>query len=338
MLPVPASGIKERLKTHMADILTTLAPLIERINETMTALIARDEEVVARIGDYSFSGGGKRLRPLMFCLVSEALGRQVTDEVLETSTAFEFLHMATLLHDDIIDGAEVRRGREATHLVYGVPETVLAGDYLLAKAAGIGADTGHISCVRILSAIVGSMSLGELVQLEARHRADLSEDEYFRIIYRKTAALMEGSAHSAAVLAGVDEALAGAALEYGCKLGLAFQIMDDILDYQSDEETFGKPVGHDLIEGKITLPFIRARGFLRDGDREALRKLADGSFDPADWPEVMRLVTLGRGVASARRTAEELAAEAAGALSVFPPSSARDQLADLAIYMVARDR
>ncbi len=333
----------------MADILKTLAPLIDRINETMSDLIARDEEVAARIGQYSFQGGGKRLRPLIFCLVSQALGREVTPEALETAAAFEFLHMATLLHDDIVDGASTRRGREAAHLVFGVPETVLAGDYLLAKSAVLGAATGNLTCVKNLSSIVAAMSVGELTQMEMRHRVDLSEEEYFGIIHRKTAVLMEGAALSAAQLAGADEELeAPAARFYGEKLGLAFQVMDDILDYESDEATFGKPVGHDLAEGKITLPFIRARDNLamdnRAGDklageeRERLRSLAGRDFDPAHWPEVRRLVEKGRGISGAHGAAQALAAEALSAIVTYlSPSPAREHLAQLAVYVIDRN-
>lgn len=321
----------------MADILTALTPLVDRINKSMTDLISRDEEVVARISGYSFEGGGKRLRPVMYCLVLEALGRPLTDQRLETGASFEFLHLATLLHDDIVDISELRRGRAAAHLVFGVPEVVLAGDYLLSKAAAIGADTGNIECVRTMTSVVAALSLGELVQLNSRRQVNLAEEDYFKIIFRKTAVLMEGATRTAAILAGVDEELKSAAARYGRQLGLAFQIMDDILDYQSDRETFGKPVGHDLSEGKITLPFIRAREALSGARRERLCDLAGReNFNPRDYEEIVQLVAEGDGVNSARLTADELAREAAAALTVFPPSPARDQLEALAAYTVAR--
>ncbi|MDR2945651.1 MAG: polyprenyl synthetase family protein [Candidatus Adiutrix sp.] len=321
----------------MAEIVTALAPLVERINNIMTALIARDEEIVARIGAYSFEGGGKRLRPVMFCLVTEALGAPLTDERVEIAASFEFLHMATLLHDDIVDLSELRRGQASAHLVFGVPEAVLAGDYLLSKAAALGAETDSLECVRAMAGVVAALSLGELVQLNSRRRTELPEPEYFTIIFRKTAVLMEGSTRTAAILAGADEPLKAAAANYGRLLGLAFQIMDDILDYQSDRETFGKPVGHDLSEGKITLPFIRAREALRGDRRARLCELAGQEIiGPEDYAEIGRLVAEGGGVESARVKAEELAREAAAALAVFPPSPARSQLEALAEYTVAR--
>ncbi len=320
-----------------ADPMTALAPLIERINATLADLIGRDEEVVARIGGYSFEGGGKRLRPLLFCLVGEALGDGMTRERLETGAAFEFLHMATLLHDDIVDAAEMRRGRAAAHLVYGVPEAILAGDYLLAKAALLGAATDDLNCVRIMAHVVSTLSLGELVQLGARRRANLPEADYFQIIYRKTAVLMEGATHSAAVLAGAGGPALEAAVRYGRQFGLAFQIMDDILDYQGDQATFGKPVGHDLDEGKITLPFIRAREALGGAQRSRLCELAGRErLSRDDHEEIRALVTEGGGVAAARRRAEELAREAGAALAAFPPSAARDHLEALAAVTVAR--
>lgn len=318
--------------------MTLLAPLIKRVNEVMLELIHRDEAVVARVSGYSFEGGGKRLRPLMFCLVSEALGRPLDQKTMETSTAFEFLHMATLLHDDIIDAAELRRGRAAAHIAFGVPEVILAGDYLLAKAAILGAETENFSCVRIMSEVVSSLSLGELVQLEARRKVVLAEDDYFKIIYRKTAALMEGATKTAAILAGADETVVKAATRYGRQFGLAFQIVDDILDYQGDEAAFGKPVGHDLDEGKITLPFIRARESLSDDKRERLAELAEHEdISLAEHEEIAALVREGHGVESSRFKADELIHEAVAALELFPPSPARDWLEALALYTVSRN-
>ena len=325
----------------MTDIMTSLAPLADRINQTLADLIARDAAVVARISGYSFQGGGKRLRPLIFCLVSAALGREATPALMATSAAFEFLHQATLLHDDIVDLAEVRRGRTAAHLAFGVPETVLAGDYLLAKASLLGAETENLVCIRILSDVVGTMALGELIQLGARRRVDLGAAEYFRIIYRKTAVLMEGAAKCAAVLAGASAGASAAAGRYGRKLGLAFQIIDDLLDYQGEEAVLGKPAGHDLEEGKITLPFILAREALAPARRDRLRLLAgsgagDGHLGPEAIREITGLVAEGRGLAEARLKAEILAGQAIRALAAWPPSPAREQLAALAGYVTAR--
>lgn len=323
----------------MAEIMTSLSPLIERINSVMADLIRRDEDVVARVSGYGFEGGGKRLRPVLFCLVTEALGKPLDQTVLETGASFEFLHLATLLHDDIVDLAEVRRGRPAAHLAFGVPETVLCGDYLLAKAAGLGAATGNIECVKVMSEVVATLSLGELVQLQARRQVDLSEAEYFEIIYRKTAVLMEGACRSAAILAGADSRTVAAVADYGRSFGLAFQIMDDILDYLGDESAFGKPVGHDLEEGKITLPFIRARENLEAAPKERLMALAGREpFDDEARAEIFALVKSVDGAGAARRKADDLVAEALAALEGLAPSSARDSLKALAAFTISRDR
>lgn len=322
----------------MADIMKLLAPQIKQINEAMLDLIRRDEKVVARVGSYSFEGGGKRLRPIIFCLILEALGRKPDREMIEVSSAFEFLHMATLLHDDIIDCAELRRGQAAAHLVFGVPEVILAGDYLLAKAANLGATTGNMDCVKIMSEVVAALSLGELIQLESRHKVDLAEDDYFKIIYRKTASLIEGAASAASILAGAEGETLAAAARYGRQFGLAFQITDDILDYQGNEAAFGKPIGHDLDEGKITLPFIKAREALGDDRRVRLCEMADREdISPAEHEEIILLVNEGGGIESARLKADELAHEAVTALAFFPPSPARDKLEALAIYIVSRE-
>ena len=320
----------------MTDILSSLAPLADRLNRTLEGLLSRDAAEVARISGYSFQGGGKRLRPLIFCLVHSALGREITPAVMNTSAAFELLHLASLLHDDIVDLATVRRGRAAAHLVFGVPETVLAGDYLLAKASRLGAETENMDCVRIMSGLVKTMALGELTQLSARRRADLPASEYFRIIYRKTAVLLEGASKCAAVLAGAGAKAKAAAGRYGRKLGLAFQIIDDLLDYQGDEAALGKPVGHDLEEGKITLPFILAREALPESGRERLRRLAAGPFSPGVFKEIAALVAEGQGLASARLKAEALAAQAVRAISGWPPGPDRERLASLAGYITTR--
>jgi len=321
----------------MSDILTSLSPLIERINKAMADLISRDAAEAARISGYSFESGGKRLRPLMFCLMTEALGVPLTPRRLETSTAFEFLHLATLLHDDIVDGSELRRGRLAAHLEFGVPETVLVGDYLLSKAATLGAAEDNLACVKIMGGVVGTLSLGELAQLNFRRQVELPEEDYFKVIYRKTAVLMEGAAQTAAILAGAGPALVEAAARYGRQFGLAFQIIDDILDYQSDRETFGKPVGHDLDEGKITLPFIRAREALGGEKRKRLCSLAGRDFiSPEAYEEIRALVNEGRGLGSARLTAEELIREAVAALAALDASEARGQLEALALYTASR--
>ena len=318
--------------------MTTLATLIGKINAATEDFLHRDEDGVARVSGYSFEGGGKRVGPHMLCLTLDALGRELDQELIEISKAYEFMHMATLLHDDIIDGAELRRGREAAHLACGVPEVILAGDYLLAKAAGLGAQSDNMDCVKTMSEVVAALSLGELIQLEARRQTDLPEDDYFKIIYRKTAALMEGAAKSAAILAGAEGETLAAATRYGRQFGLAFQVIDDILDYQGEQTTFGKPVGHDLDEGKITLPFIKARDALGDTRRTRLCELAEHEdLSVLEHEEISALVREGGGVESARLKADELIHEAVAALSHFPDSSARDNLAALAVYTGSRD-
>ncbi|MDR1920848.1 MAG: polyprenyl synthetase family protein [Candidatus Adiutrix sp.] len=319
--------------------MTTLAPLIETINGTMARLIAEDDKIVGRVSGYSLAGGGKRLRPLIFCLTAEAAGVRMTPELYETASSFELLHMATLLHDDIVDMAAVRRGLATAHLTFGVPETVLAGDYLLAKAAGLVARTGNMDCVRIATGVVAALSLGELMQLGSRRKTEQSETDYFRIIYRKTAALIEGAAKNAAILAEVSPEARAQAARYGRKLGLAFQIMDDILDYQGDQAALGKPVGQDLAEGNITLPFIRAREALAGAPRERLCELASRpDLNEADRAEILALVAAGGGLTSSRLTADELAREAVTCLKALPATEARDRLEALALYAVKRDR
>ncbi|MGL4209866.1 MAG: polyprenyl synthetase family protein [Candidatus Adiutrix sp.] len=321
----------------MTSILKKLIPLTENINQVMVNLIATDEDIVSPIESYILSGGGKRLRPLIFCLFFEALKHPPAQEQLETAAAFEFLHMASLLHDDIVDQAETRRGSVAAHLKFSVPEAILTGDYLLSKAAGLGSKTDNIECVRIMTQVVEALSLGELLQLAAKSKINLSEDEYFCIIYRKTAALIEGAACAAALLAGGTIEQVESAKQYGRKVGLAFQIIDDILDFKSTSQTLGKPTGHDLTLGHITLPFIRARDNLSGALKTRLCEITSSlSLHHDNREEILFLLEKGEGLSQARLTAEALIREATLALGDFPPSTAVTMLEELAVYAAHR--
>ncbi len=309
----------------------SLENILYAIKNSMIELIAEDDPLVAEISRYSFDGGGKRLRPLLFCLGSLAVGQKLDKKLLALASSFEFLHMATLLHDDIVDEAETRRGRLAAHLHFGTKEAVLAGDYLLAKAAQIVANCNKPQATSIMAQIVSTLSLGELVQLRSRHKIDLSEKDYFTIIFRKTAALIQGALETAAIMCEAPENYQSALATYGRELGLSFQIMDDILDYETSSLEFGKPVGHDIEEGQITLPFIMARNHLSAPQSRLLSSLmAETETSEKVQREIIDLVKVGGGLELARQKVAESVAKAVLALKPLPESAAKNELIRIA--------
>jgi octaprenyl-diphosphate synthase len=321
------------------DLLTTLAPLTERINETMKAILIEDSSILGEVSLYNFMGGGKRLRPLIFCLCHSAMGGELDEETIRLSTTYEFLHMASLLHDDIVDQADTRRGRPAAHHIFGIPETIMAADYLLAKASLLALTKRRIEIAEIMAEVIKNLSLGELWELKAKNKPEVDRSEYIEIILHKTAILIEGVAWSAAVLNRAPEEHVSSFRYYGRWTGLAFQIIDDILDYQASPDELGKPVGQDLEEGRITLPFIMARESLSGPDLKRLLTLgAQVALTPDQKIEAIRLVEKGDGLGKARMMAEALAGLAASALSNIPESRDKENLEKLALYTVNRRR
>jgi octaprenyl-diphosphate synthase len=321
------------------EFLATLGPLTERINATLKSVLSESGDFLAQVGLYGLSGGGKRLRPLMFCLACAALGREADEETLRQSATYELTHLASLYHDDIVDQSETRRGRPAAHMAFGIPEVVLVADYLMAKAAEISLTTENIDCIKVFVRVLKEMSLGELAQLKNRNNADLSAEEYEETIYRKTAVLMEGVTLTAGLWLKAQDGLVKALGEFGRLLGLAFQIIDDVLDYEGQPGKLGKPIGQDLDEGRATLPFILAREKLAGADRDRLLALgSQGSLSPAEKKEIISLVRRGQGLKAARAKAAALARAADEALLALPPSPARDDLSRLSGSLVERDK
>jgi octaprenyl-diphosphate synthase len=323
----------------LGDLFSRLEGLTARINGLLKAIFEEDQGFFGEVGVYSLLGGGKRLRPLIFCLSYQALGLELDDDAVKEAASFELLHMATLMHDDIIDQSDLRRGRSAAHRVFGIPETVMAADYLIAKAGLMNMAKSSLETMRLMVCLLRDLSYGELAELKARREADLTSDRYMDIIYKKTAALLETVGRAAAIIGEADEKSSKALSDYGRLLGLGFQITDDVLDYQAQVGKLGKPVGQDLAEGRITLPFIMAREALTGADRQRLIEL--GSMNPLEkehLDEVRLLLDKGQGIEKALAEARRLAEEAAQALKALAPSPERELLADLALYSVERDR
>lgn len=324
-----ALALKERL---LEAVSKDLAAIEAALKENLQPYLS----VVSHVADYLISGGGKRIRPLLMVLSARLCGYK-GDYDVTLSAVFEYLHVATLLHDDIVDGAEVRRGYPVAHTIWGNPATVLVGDYLLARSINIAARTGNLSIMEVISRATARMSEGEIYQLLHRGDVHLGEDQYMDVIERKTACLIQAACHSGALLADAEEVQVQAVMDYGRHLGYAFQLTDDLLDYTADPAVLGKKTGTDLKEGKVTLPLIHAMNHAGPKDRESMIAII-GKPDPtmSEFRTVLELVKAHGGIRYTENRAKEHITAAKTALELFTPSASRAVLEDLADYVLAR--
>lgn len=293
-------------------------------------------DLVSRVAGHILFSGGKRLRPLLTVLSARMCGYSGNYEKT-LSVVFEYLHAATLLHDDLVDGALLRRGKPVAHSVWDIPTAVLVGDFLLARSLSIAAETGLPGIIKIIAEITENMSQGEIHQLSRKGALDLSEAEYMEIIQRKTAFLFQGACRVSAIMAGSPEAAESALSKYGYNLGIAFQMADDLLDYTMDTGALGKAVGADLKEGKVTLPVIYALQAASSKDLDFIIKIIkDTNFTRGDFEKLIGLLKKYGGLTYTTNLAKNHVEKAKGALSIFSPSPTREILFMLADYAVAR--
>jgi octaprenyl-diphosphate synthase len=309
---------------------------LQAIEEALVANLNPHLDLVRDVAGHILFSGGKRLRPLLLLLVTRMCGYR-GDYDTTFSISFEYLHAATLLHDDLIDEAELRRGRPVAHSIYGNATTVLVGDFLLARALSLAAETGKIAIIKVVAGITENMSQGEIQQLSRKGDVTLSEIEYREVIWRKTAVLFEGTCRAAAYLADAPEAQVEAVATYGANLGLAFQMADDLIDYTSDTAVLGKKAGADLREGKLTLPVIAALAAAPAADRERMQAIiVNPDFSQDDFETLKTDLNHHGGLAYARQCAESHVAQAKAALDVFDSSPTIDILRDIADYTLSR--
>lgn len=293
-------------------------------------------DLVSDVARHILFAGGKRLRPLLLVLSAKLCGYD--DGYAKTvSAALEYLHAATLLHDDIVDDAVLRRGKTVAHSVYGNAITVLVGDFLLARALAICADSGKIRVIHIISNLTENMSTGEVHQLMRKGDVSLTEDEYMEVIRRKTAVLFQAACTISAVISDATPEKENALASFGYNLGLAFQMIDDLFDYVMDTADLGKRVGADLREGKLTLPVIYALKQANPADREQMVKIVQNQdFSPEEFQILIDLLKKYGGIAYTEQRARACVEKAKAALSAFEPSKFKGSLMDIADYVVAR--
>jgi octaprenyl-diphosphate synthase len=323
----------------LAQIFEPIREDLEKVDREFGRHVESQVALIPTIGKYIQTSGGKRVRPAVLLMAARISG-YTGDHAALYAAVVEFIHTATLVHDDIIDDSELRRGRLAVHSRWGNDITVLLGDYLYIKSMSMALTYDTLDIVRLLCDVTLKMIEGELYQLTKNGDADITEDEHFDIIRRKTAYLFGGSAEIGGLLGKVTTERQQALREYGFNLGIAFQIVDDLLDFTGDAEAVGKPIGSDLREGKVTLPLIHMLRHAKDSRaHEIVRNvIASHNVAPDEWQELLAGLKQHASIDYAYRRAEEFAERAKAPLYAFPASSERDALLALPDYVLSRDR
>ena len=292
--------------------------------------------LIPRLAGHLIAGGGKRLRPMLTLAGAALVGYSGTRQH-RLAAAVEFIHTATLLHDDVVDGSEMRRGKAAANIVFGNPATVLVGDFLFSRAFELMVEDGSLRVLKILSHASAVIAEGEVDQLTAQRQIETSEERYLSIIGAKTAALFAAASRIAAVVAECDDRHEQALDDYGRNLGIAFQLVDDALDYDASIGEMGKEPGDDFREGKMTLPVILAYARGSEEERRFWRNAIGGYASSADdLAEAVRLVKQTGALEATRQRARHFAERAIGALAIFPPGKARAAMTEAAQFAVAR--
>jgi len=329
----------EKSSIPLAQLFEPIRADLERVDHEFARHVQSQVDLIPKIGQYIQTSGGKRMRPAVLLMASRLCGYE-GDRAILYAAVVEFIHTATLVHDDIIDDAELRRGRLAVHSRWGNDITVLLGDYLYIKSMALALTHDALEIIRLLCDVTLRMIEGELYQLTKNGDADITEEEHFDIIRRKTAYLFGGCAQIGGMLGKVTTERQEALREYGFNLGVAFQLVDDLLDFTGDADAVGKPIGSDLREGKVTLPLIHLLRQSNDGVGSRIVRdiIASRSVTPEQWDELLRSLKQHASIDYAVRRAVEFADRAKKPLYAFPPSSERDALLALPDYVLSRDR
>jgi len=316
------------------DIATLAAGDMRAVDDLIVRSLESDVALVSQVSEYIVMSGGKRLRPLIVLLAARALGYK-GDQHIRAATIIEFIHTATLLHDDVVDSSSRRRGQDSANTVFGNQASVLVGDFLYSRAFQMMVDVGEMRIMRILADATNTIAAGEVMQLMNVHDPDTTEDDYRQVIYRKTARLFEAGALIAAVLSGKGGQIESSMVEYGRHLGTAFQLVDDALDYRASADELGKNIGDDLAEGKATLPLIYALQNASDEDSKIIRAaILEGGLDQLD--HITRIIESTGALQYTADKAQEAADKAIASLAGVPDSEFKQALINIAEFSVQR--
>lgn len=332
------SFVKYAADPHVAKLLEIVSPDLQAVEELIEHEISSSVRTIWSLGRHVLSSGGKRLRPALVCLSAYVTDLPVDrNRLVSLATVAELMHMATLIHDDVVDNTTTRRGRPTASALFGNSVTVLTGDYLLAKAMRLLAEDGDLAILRTISQVAVAMSEGEVLQMLHIGDTSISEETYFDIIHKKTAVFIQGCCRTGALAADAPQPIVDALSDYGYHIGLAFQIADDLLDYTGNPERLGKPVGSDLREGKFTLPLIIALREASSTDRQRLLQLIEPPVKGAAIREVVDIISRYDGFRRTQSIAMRHAEQAIAALTHLPDNPIRHSLTALCHYIVHRD-
>ncbi|BAU57679.1 octaprenyl diphosphate synthase [Halorhodospira halochloris] len=305
------------------------------VNNLVEERLASDVVLINQLGHYIVHSGGKRLRPLVTLLAARASGYSGRKHT-QLAAVVEFIHTATLLHDDVVDGSQMRRGKQTAHTIWGNEASVLVGDFLYTRAFEMMVELNSMPVLQVMAKATNTIARGEVMQLMNVHEPDISEEDYRQVIYRKTATLFEAGCQCGGILAGLDERSCAALGDFGRHLGTAYQLVDDALDYSGDAVEIGKNIGDDLAEGKTTMPLLHAMRVGEERDRELIRRaIESGGLERME--EVGRAIEKTGSAEYTRQLAEAEVAEAvAGLQASLPESQWRQALVELARGSVSR--
>lgn len=321
--------------TAQHTISQPIAADMEAVNTVIRRQLYSDVPLVNQIAEYIISAGGKRIRPVLVLLVANAYGYCGTHHH-ELAAVIEFIHTATLLHDDVVDESSLRRGRQTANALFGNAASVLVGDFVYSRAFQMMVAVSDMRVMRILADATNVIAEGEVLQLLNMHDPDVSEARYLQVIRSKTAKLFEAAAQLGALIAGAPDAAIDAAAEYGRSLGTAFQLVDDVLDYSGNAADIGKNVGDDLREGKPTLPLI----YLMENGSAEQRTLVRACIENGDeqhFDDILAAITSSGALDYTKRKAEKAAQRAAASIAGLPDSQFKDSLLELCAFAVDRN-
>jgi len=325
-------------KTPIEGVFRYLSRDLRKVERALVSHLKSPVPLIPLIGKHITLSGGKRFRPAVLLLAAEACGYAGPRRIV-MSVVTEYMHTATLLHDDVVDGGVMRRGKPAANVVFGNSASILVGDFLFARASPLMTADGDLDVLGIYARTLVSLSEGEVLQLMKSADPSITESEYLRVVYHKTASLIAAASETGSVLAGADQALRKRMFEYGKAVGIAFQLVDDILDYTGTEGELGKRPHQDLRERKVTLPLIHALRRATGADRTKAGKILKGNIPSArEISFLAGLVERHRGIDYTARRAESFVRRGKALLAGLPGSEARSALSILSEYIVSRSR
>ncbi|MFU2058601.1 octaprenyl diphosphate synthase [Avibacterium volantium] len=308
---------------------------MQKVNAKILAQLNSDVPLINQLGYYLIQSGGKRIRPMLAVLAANALGYQGKEHI-NCATFIEFTHTATLLHDDVVDESEMRRGKPTANSEFGNAASVLVGDYIYTRSFQLMTDTNSLKILKIMSDATNVIAEGEVQQLMNMNDPDTTEESYMRVIYSKTARLFEAATQCSAIVAGASEVQELALQQYGRYLGTAFQLIDDVLDYQADAQTLGKNIGDDLAEGKPTLPLLHAMHSGDESQRQLIRNAIEQGGQREILNDVLAIMAQYGSIEYTIDRARQEAQKAIDAIAILPESEYKQALISLAYLSVDR--